>query len=339
MTRRGWLASLFAASSPQAIAQMTPEFRSEVHLVRVPCAVTDAAGAPIVGLTQKDFEVKEDGRRRSVKYVWQEADLPLIMGLIVDVSGSQSGLSEQHQRTIDEFLRRLMRPGDRVFLVSVGLQQRLVSDLTGSTEALALSAKKLASEDNDILGDPCCKLKGRYPLFGRGYFPFMGTALWNGVYFSATLKLAQQTGRKALLLLTDGWDTGSDYRVREATEACQSADTVVYSIRHIDPKWLLPDTTQPLTPRMARGLRRYREGFFARMLRDLKRISRETGGEVYEGESANLPAMLQRIETALRTQYVLGYEQSTTEPGYHRLEVKVRRSGVKVRARTGYYAQ
>jgi VWFA-related protein len=193
----------------------------------------------------------------------------------------------------------------------------------------------MVSDENEILGEPCCSLKGALAL---GFAPCFGTALWNGVYFSAKLKLAPQTGRKALLLLTDGWDTGSDYRLQEATKACQGADTVVFSIRHVDPTELLPDPGHPVDPSIARGIRKNMEGIFARARRDLQRISRETGGEVFEGNPANLAATLKKVDTALRTQYVLGYEQPAVEPGYHKIEVKVRHRGMKVRARTGYYA-
>src|SRR5712692_2828199 len=98
---RTWLALLFAAP-----LLAPPDIRVDVSLVRVPCVVTDANGAPVRGLRREDFIVLEDGVPQEVKYLWQELDLPLTVGLIADVSGSERRFVREHRETVVQFLTR-----------------------------------------------------------------------------------------------------------------------------------------------------------------------------------------------------------------------------------------
>jgi Ca-activated chloride channel family protein len=314
-----WTVLVFAVP---VLAQLQPSFRVDVNLVRVPCVVADASGAPVPGLRREDFVVLEDGAPREVKYLWQEADLPLTVGLVADVSGSEYRFIEQHRQTVLQFLSQILSSNDHAFLVSVEKQQRLVTDLTNSIEKLQAGVEVLGRREAGILGDPCAGRRRRF-LFTTMVFPCGGTALWNGVFFAAKLKLRPQPGRKAMLLLTDGWDTGSEHGLVDAIEACQGADTMVYSIRYADPAWGSVAARQ-----LARGKR------------DLERITRETGGLCFEGESEKVPGIFNSIETALRSEYILGYTPTAARhrQDYHRITVMVARPGLTVRARDGYYA-
>ena len=295
----------------------------DVNLVRVPCVVTDANGVPVLGLRREEFVVREDGVPHEVKYLWQEADLPLTVGLVADVSGSEYRFIEQHRQTVLGFLSQILSPRDRAVLVSVERQQRLVTDLTNSIERLRTGVEVLDQEAAEILGDPCAGRR-QHLLFTTILKPCGGTALWNGVYFAAKLKLRPLPGRKAMLLLTDGWDTGSDHGLEDAIESSQSADTMVYSIRYADTK---------LSSAFAHELTKAK--------RDLERITRETGGLAFEGEAEKVPGIFKSIETALRSEYVIGY--TVTPPRrarrYHKISVTVTRPDLTVRARDGYYPQ
>lgn len=295
----------------------------DLNLVRVPCVVTDSSGVPVPGLRREDFAVFEDGSPREVKYLWQEADLPLTVGLIADVSGSEYRFIEQHRQTLRQFLSEILAPEDRAFLVSVARQQRLVADLTNSVERLNTGVEVLNQQSAEILGEPCGGRR-QHLLFTTIFRPCGGTALWNGVYFAAKLKLRPLTGRKAMLLLTDGWDTGSDHGLADAIESSQGADAMVYSIRYADPK---------LATAFAHELTKAK--------RNLERITRETGGLAFEGESDKVPGVFKIIETALRSEYVIGYTVTPERrrQRYHKITVKVTRPGLTVRARDGYNGQ
>src|SRR6266849_2408457 len=202
------------------------DFRVNVDLVPVACSVTDH-NVPVKGLTMSAFLLLEDSKLQEIKYLWQASELPLTIGLIVDVSGSQASLVRKHKHTVSQFLRKVLRPEDRAMILSVGSQVWLNSDLTNSVPDLESALDGVGNRKNQTLGDPC---QARRTRLARRRFPCGGTVLWNAVYYASKLKMHAVTGRKALLILSDGLDTGSDHHLSDAIEAAQSAGTAVYTI-------------------------------------------------------------------------------------------------------------
>ena len=137
-----------------------------------------------------------------------------------------------------------MRPQDQGFLVAVGRQARLITNLTHSVEQLRAGLVGLdprqfflsAGTRQDEFGGACVDSPPDViHLHGGLNLPdhwWCGTLLWNGIYSSADLVAKIQTGRKALLVLTDGVDEGSTRTLAEAIEAAQAADVIVYALRH-----------------------------------------------------------------------------------------------------------
>ncbi|HLJ44916.1 MAG TPA: VWA domain-containing protein [Bryobacteraceae bacterium] len=322
-------------------ARSQPSIRVDVRLVRIPVVATDADGKVVHDLRREEFAVTEDGVPQEIKYLWRDIDLPLNVGLIADDSNSQMGFIRKHRDTMAAFLRRVVSPSDRAFIVSVASQQVLVTDLTQSTDELAggIASLKSGNAEGEILGEPCGtekddpeehhRKKHAAPL--RRRFPCGGTALWNGVYYSAKLKLKPLTGRKALLVLTDGWDTGSDHGLEDTIEACQGADAVVYAFRTAQSPYL----ASALNPAAAPLLIPLMKSKLAKGKRELERLTLETGGATFTGSPED--AFVQ-IEAELRGQYVLAYTPaSTAKPGAtHKLKVTVARPGLRVRARATY---
>ena len=303
-----------------ALAQPTPAIRVDVDLVTVPCSVIDRNGALVSGLTRHDFLITDNGAPQQIKQLWRDIDLPLTVGLIVDVSGSQMGLVEKHKQTIAEFLTRVLGDRDRAFLITVGPDVRLLTDLTNSIDELrrgvdAIDSRQRAGEQ---LGEPC-RAHGRHRWRGCG-----GTALWNGVWASARLKMKTVQGRKALVIVSDGMDTGSTHSLVEAIEAAQGADTVVYAIKYISPMAALSPAT----------------ALIAMLGRGMKRLAEETGGEQFPAPSGGPGDIFTKIEQELRSQYVLAFSPSAGghDGKYHRLTIKLKRPELKARARKGYYA-
>ena len=324
--------AVFASAVP-LLAQPVPNFREDVNLVRVPCIVTQANGAPAQGLRRDDFVVREDGVPQEVKYLWQERDLPLTVIFVVDITCSQGVFHKQYAQVVLQFLEHVLSPGDRAAIVSVFDQARLVTDLTDSAERLRVGAEDIFWGRARLLDDPILghRCSGSNPTFlSLPALPCGGAALWNAVFFAAELGLQPQTGRKAMLLLTDGLDTGSDHNLKEAIAACQGADAMVYSIRYLERHLARANRTgEQWTQWVDRGKP------------DLDRIARETGGLVFEGRSADLSVVFDRIATDLRTQYVLGYTPSRAycSRDCHKITVKVTHAGLKVRAQERHCAQ
>jgi VWFA-related protein len=297
------------------------DIRVDVGLVTITCAVTEKNGTPAKHLQPSDFVLRDNGRDQKVDHLWQEADLPLTVGLIVDVSGSQSAFIDQHRQTVAKFLAQVLGPKDRAFLATVATEVKLVTDMTGSVEQLRRGVDDIdgLQVHGTQFGEPCI---GTIPLLGCG-----GTALWQGVYAAARQKMRWASGRKALIVLSDGFDTGSPHNLDDTIESLQDASTVVYAIKFIDPD---------LTPAQAGIPARRKEVY-----RGLEKLTDETGGFTFPNPDGNLQDVFSKIETDLRSQYVIGFTppEDARDGRFHKLELKMTRDDLAVRARNGYYAQ
>jgi Ca-activated chloride channel family protein len=127
MRMRGIL--LLLCLVPLAGQKMAP-IRVEVNLVNVGFTVRDAGGKLAANLTQDDFEVLEDGIPQKASFFARSGEVPLTLGLIVDVSGSQERFLKPHHDHLDGFLQEVLGPADRAFLLCFGNHLRLVSDFT-----------------------------------------------------------------------------------------------------------------------------------------------------------------------------------------------------------------
>ena len=281
-----------ALTACAAFSQDAPEFRSHLDLVVIPCAVVDAAGSPVHGLTREDFRVFDNAVPRIVSYFSQDDDQPLTLVILNDDSDSRQNLLSEHRRTVFELLHRILRPNDSAFVISVGENVRLYRDLT---------LTEMAS-----FGEPCPKRQG-ISVCG-------GSPLWNAVYDAASLKLRSAGGNKVLLLLTDGFDTGSVHTWSEAAAAAQKADTVVYGIQYRS------DSGRSYAP-------------------DLYRLVAETAGTWFPAPSGDLGPITARLETDLRRRYVVGFrpERVTFGKLRHEIRVEVTRPDLSVRARKTYF--
>jgi VWFA-related protein len=303
-----------------ALGFSSAQIRVDVGLVAVTCEVTDRTGAPAKDLRLEDFELRDNGREQKIDSLWQEQDLPLTVGLLVDVSGSQSAFVNEHRRAVTQFLTQILGPKDRAFLVTVGPEAKLLADLSGSIDELRRAADLIdpLQLHGTVFGESCVQT---IPVRGCG-----GTALWNAVYASARQKMRWVQGRKALIVVSDGFDTGSPHTLSDAIEAVQESASVVYAIKYVDPN---------VSPASA-GISRRKSAE-----RGLERLTDETGGYTFPNPGDKLTEVFARIEQDLRNQYVLGFTPpvEARDGRFHKLEVKMRPSGLTVRARIGYYAQ
>jgi VWFA-related protein len=312
---------LFAAALA-CRAQDPATIKVDVDLVTVALSASGRDAAPVKDLRREDFTILDNGQPREIQYFWQESNLPLTVGLVADVSGSQVGLVRKHRDTISRFLRQVIGPQDRAFLVTVGGDVKLMTDLTASIDELLLGVDRIemGQKGGVQLGEPCRGEGAPRRRFRRGCG---GTALWNGVYAAARLKLKPLTGRKALIVLSDGMDTGSFHSLTEAIEAAQGADTLVYTIRYLGLTTMMSPVNAILTT-AGPGLRR---------------LSSETGGRAFFSPK-DASAVFEEIESELRNLYVLGFTppEAARDGKFHKLDIKARQPGVKVRARRGYMA-
>ena len=316
MARNTLLAALLYAAALSA--QSAPDIRVDVDLVTVPCAVDTHDGAPAANLKAADFRLIDNGQPREIRNFWQESDLPLTVALVADVSGSQAGYIASHREALAAFLRQVIGSRDRAMVVEVAQQSRLISGLTGSSADLIAAVQKIGTPEgkqSSLLGPPC----------RNKTFPHTcgGTDLWHGLYFTA-LELKPVVGRKAIVVLSDGLDTGSDIRLSDLIETVQSAGTLVYSIKYASPMRFV-SITGAIAQAASHGL---------------DRLSHESGGLLFPNPGRRTSDVFSKIENDLRNLYVLGFTPpvEARDGTFHQLKVSTVRTDLAVRSRTGYWA-
>jgi VWFA-related protein len=287
----------------------------DVDLVNVLCTVHGKNNALIGGLEKGDFHLFEDGKEQEIKYFTRETDLPLTIGLLVDVSGSQERLIDTEHRAASAFFRSVLRPKDLAFIISFGKDSELLQDSTSSPTLLEDGLKQLR------LSVP---VGGLHP----GPVPTQqnqaGTVLWDAVYLAANERLKSEAGRKVIVVITDGVDTGSRMTREQAIREAQLADTVVYSIDYSDP-----------------GAYGGGFAFGGGGEGDLKKMSDETGGRVFKVDRKNsLDDIFKQIQEEMRSQYAIAYSPTNPKKDgtYRKLDFKMANKDYKVQARKGYYA-
>jgi VWFA-related protein len=299
--------------TPAMLSQDVPVFRETTTLVTVPCVVTDEHGLAISGLKVDDFRLYVNGARRGIDNLWSEADLPLLLGVINDVSESQRNRISEKDHAVTQLLERVIHGQDRAFVVAVNANVVLRSEVGEGPYGLRYG---FLAPGGEPLGVPCGTLDGEH---GRKRPVCGGTALWNAVYASARLKLNGPARNKALLILSDGNDTGSTHSFSATLEEVQRSGAVVYAIKY-------PDA---LSTEVSSD--------------DLYRLTNETGGILFDSGGANYSEIISRIAADLHERYVLGFRpesmgsDAASISDARSIKVEVIRSGATVRARREYF--
>jgi VWFA-related protein len=304
--------TLFAQDFPEPI-------KVDVNVVNVLASVHDKKGALVNSLQKDDFTLLEDGQQQTIKYFTKETDLPLTIGMLVDVSGSQANLIDIERRAASEFFRAVLRKKDVAFLISFGADSELLQDIT--------SSPRLLQEGLDRL-----RLNAGVGGFGGGPVPTAnkprGTVLFDAVSLASTDRLQKEVGRKVIVLITDGGDQGSTFTIKRAIEDAQKADAVIYSIYYVDPSAYM-------------GRRGFPMGGDAGCESCLRQMSEETGGRVFKVDrSHSLQDAFTQLQDEMRSQYAIGWTPANDKKdgSYHKLEFRLADKNYKVQARKGYYA-
>jgi VWFA-related protein len=260
----------------------------DVDVVQVTVTVTDNAGRFVRGLTRQDFRLYEDGKSQALTTFFSE-NVPLELIVAVDVSGSMTDAMPKVKESVKRFLTAI-RPTDRVTLL-------------GFNDTVFTLAR------------PTVDLPTRLRAVDR-LAPWGGTALYDVIVQAFDL-LGRQTGRRALVVFTDGEDLNSRVPIEVAERRLEASDAVLYPIG------------QGRAPRLA-SLRTV-----------LERLARKSGGRAFFGDSVDkLDAVFADILEELSNQYLLGYvpRDLTRDGRWRTLRVEVPGKNVRVRARQGYRA-
>ncbi len=307
------------APAPSPDEQSVATFKVNVNLVDVFFTVKDKQGNLVPHLNKDDCTITEDKVPQKLKNFVAETNQPLTLGILLDTSGSQTNVLSLEQDVGGQFLSRVLRQKDEAFLISFDVNVDMLQDFTNSPRLLTRAMSK--AEINTAGGNGA----GGIPGAGGGTVPTRGTpkgtVLYDAVYLASNEKLNQETGRKAMILLTDGEDEGSDHRIQDAIAAAQKSNALVYVI-------LIAD-------------RGFYGGFGYSGYSAMKKLTDETGGRLIDvgNNGKKLEAAFQQIEDELRTQYVASYTPLNTKlDGTFRHLGLTCGDGMKVQVRKGYFA-
>lgn len=315
------------SNAPAPPPDQTPvaTFKQTVNLVDLFFTAKDKNGNLVPHLTRDECQVTEDKVPQTLKSFVAETDQPLTLGILLDTSGSQQRVLPLEQEAGSQFLEHVLRKEDEAFLVSFDVNVDLLQDFTNSPHLLAHAMDK--AQINTAGGNGAAGIPG----LGQGPVPTVGdpkgTLLYDAIDLAATEKLSQVSGRKALIILTDGEDEGSRTKIGEAIAAAERNNVIIYVI-------LIADRALY----WSQG-----EGYYG--YSPAKRISDETGGRLIDvGNNGNkLEAAFQQIEDELRTEYVASYTPTNTKQDgtFRRIGLECHGDDgqpLKVQVRKGYYA-
>jgi Ca-activated chloride channel homolog len=286
-------AAVIGGMPVNAAAQDAPErptFSTSVALVPITAVVHDAKGRIVRGLAREDFQVLENSQPRRILEFRATADGPISIGLLFDTSGSMRGTALQRARSVADRLLTLINPAsDEIALFT--FDKSLRQDTPFAAE---VSAIRGALDESRTWGT---------------------TSLYDAIADAARRVSDRASGRRALVVITDGLDTSSSLSPAEVSALASGTDVPVYVLPVYTPR------RQATTAGSG----------------DLADLATWTGGDLLPATAAGeMDRAVASLVTELRQQYFLAIESSSTA-GWYRLDVSTRRRDLNVRTRGGYF--
>ncbi len=315
------------SSGGQNTAVVPPDDNEEVvrvstNLTTLLFTAVDQSQRFITTLRREDVRVIEDNVPQPVSTFERETDLPLSLGILIDVSRSQERTLPEEKNAASAFIRAVIRPEkDRTFIVSFAGVPTLMQGLTSDAAALR---KAIDGVNINLPPDnpECEKNVGDVPaeLDAR-----CGTSIWDSIWSASDQVLSRtpERTRRAIILLTDGDDTTSELKRQEAVDYATKSNVFIYSIG-------IGDTEN-----------------FKLKKGTLQKVSEQTGGRAFFPQtSADLDAAFAQIEQELRSQYLVAYTPTnkTFNGAFRNVRIEIvnpelRKQKLRLLYRQGYYAR
>jgi Ca-activated chloride channel homolog len=291
--------ALMVLGSALAASAQEPEttLKVNVKLVNVFVTVTDRHGVPVSSLQKENFSLKEDGKEQKIAIFDRESELPLSIVLAVDTSLSTRRDLPLELSSARRFAHAILRPQDGLSLYKFSEEVSEVVPFTSDLKRIDAGIDRIRNG--------------------------AATALYDAV-FLASHALGKRQGRKVMVVITDGGDTVSQVDYKQALQAAEEAEAIIYSIIIV-----------PIEASAGRDT----GGEHA-----LIQISQDTGGKYYYATSLpQLDEAFRKISDELRTQYLLAYypSQRYSDSDFRRIHVDLTKAppgaGYQARCRAGYY--
>jgi Ca-activated chloride channel family protein len=302
---------LLVALTALALAPLQqPTFKSGTRTVAVHATVTEAGGRLVPDLTRDDFEIRDNGKPQPITVFSSEVQ-PISVIVMLDRSGSMRGNYALVEAAGEAFVRRML-PTDKARIGSFA-------------DTVQMDPETFTSDQQELIRILKTKLQKDGP-----------TPLWNALDASID-SLKGQEGRRVVLVFSDGADAPANFRLNnrsfmDVMRRGQQQNVMVYAVG-LEGAAGMPGSGGGGLGGFNRGLGNTRPD------PGLAAIADETGGGYFELRRAeDLAATFARVADELHRQYLIGFEPRALDGKMHKLEVKVRRDGMKVRARKEYHA-
>jgi VWFA-related protein len=376
----GPVASSAAPAAATSTAANTPNTLSvDARLVNLPVVVRDKKGALVQNLTKEDFSLQVDGHPQVIRYFDKDTNLPLTLGLLVDTSPSQRNVIDDERAASFTFLDQMLTiDKDKAFIIQFARDIELLQDVTSSRPKLQAALKEIDTPppaDGSYVSGPSptgSGSSGSSDSDSANDRRRAGTKLYDALFLASDELMSKQKGRKAIIILSDGVDRGSQETLARAIEAAQRADAIVYAIYF---KGQSPQDNN--MNRNPGGMGRHGGGYpgggypgggypgggypggggggyprggsqptstaHTDGRKILERMANETGGRLFEITKKETTAQIYtEIAEELRAQYRLGYtpDQAASADGYHKIDLaftKPEEKKLNLQTRDGYY--
>lgn len=306
LSAAGWMASAAALSQ-------TPTFRVDSRLVQANCtAVEHKSNRPVVITSPNDVVLWEDDKQLPLVDVRRAEDTPLLLFLLLDMSGSEASNWDLIREQTAVFVEKALKPGDRIAVLTFDIHVRLLIDVTdpkAPVERLAERLRTMSRRD----GKEIVPLQSGY---GGG-----GTRLWDTISIAAQVSMKARD-RHAALVFTDGGENGSLMEAADVLKQAQSASMPIYEVEN-------------LTDVSSTTARNYMEGPV-----EMRRLVEKTGGIVINGDGkrARVAADLDRLADIMRMQFLVEYKPPPGGPArLHSLKVKPVDKSLDVRCKAAVW--
>ena len=303
----------------------------DTEVVNVLFTAQDRNRRLLTGLKQEDIRLLEDGQPQQIVEFSRKIDLPLSLAILIDTSASQERTLPEEKAAAISFIESVIRPTkDEVAVISFTGESTLEQGMTNNMTRLRRAVDRVEFvPPSGYLGGGVVtnggSVPGTPPLSGSNQAAAGSTAIWDALWVSAeeVLGPAPEKTRRAIILLTDGYNTYGRKKLDEAVQAVLKSEAVIYSIGIGDNFYSGVD-----------------EGV-------LKKISERTGGRAYfPRDESELREAFKQIQDEMRSQYLLAYEPSNQkrDGSYRKIEIvlsnqQMLRDKVKVTHRQGYFAK
>ncbi|MEJ5167078.1 MAG: VWA domain-containing protein, partial [Thermoanaerobaculia bacterium] len=261
------------------------EEKLKVNFVNLYVSATTSSGKPVKGLKKEDFEIFEDNIKQEIVDFKEAGNLPLNLSILLDTSASMEPYFENIKKAILFFSENYLKEGDKISIISFNSTQKVLLPLTSERKNISPYLENLKAEGT--------------------------TNLYDAIVFSL-YQFQNRRERNALLLLTDGKDTGSSFKFEDCLDYIKHSQVIVY----------------PLAINI-----KFTDLKIRKVLSDIAEVS---GGTFFPITSEEIDYTYKRISEELRAQYLISYISSQTGEGFRKVQVKIKENLI-AKTISGYF--